>query len=383
MGSGAARMIEAADFGALLRAHSFDFFSGVPCSFLKSMINYASNELNYVSAANEGEAVAIAAGASLGNKRAGVLLQNSGLTNALAPLTSLNYIFRIPVLGLVSLRGEPGASDEPQHELLGKITQNILETCEIKTFILSQTMGEIKEQLQSAERYWKENRSVFFIVRKGTFADEKLVKGLSFQQYKRERIISSKPKTLPKRGEVLELLNSMKDKDTVLLATTGKTGRELFEVENSPQHFYMVGSMGCVSSVGLGLALSRPDKKIIAIDGDGSLLMRMGSLATNGFYKPENFLHILLDNQCHDSTGGQETVSPNISFTGIASSSGYPLSIEVHDLQEFKESVSLWQKNGGLTFLHLAIGKGSKAGLGRPTITPCQVKERLIEFLNQ
>lgn len=374
-------MICVREFGDVLKSHRFDFFSGVPCSFLKSFINYSINHLNYIGATNEGEAVAIAAGAFLGGRRSGVLLQNSGLTNAMAPLTSLNPIFRIPVLGLVSLRGEPGVADEPQHALLGKITAQLLESCEIKALVLGREISEVREQFEYAEKYWRENRSVFFIVRKDTFSEEKLEARLKFDLAPKKVFLSEKKGSLPSRQEVLSLINSLKDKRTVLLATTGKTGRELFEIENSPQHLYMVGSMGCVSSLGLGLSLARPEKKVIAIDGDGALLMRLGSLATNGYYRPANLLHIVLDNQSHDSTGGQETVSQNLCFPSLAVNAGYPQAIQTPDLDSLKIEIQKWQQHGGLTFLHAPIALGSKEGLGRPTLSPASVKENLIAYL--
>lgn len=375
-------MIDVGQFGELLTQQGFNFFTGVPCSFLKSLINFAINEREYVAATNEGEAVAIAAGAQVGGKRSCVLLQNSGLTNALAPLTSLNHIFEIPVLGLVSLRGEPGLEDEPQHRLVGKITAQLLKLCEIETFVMESSIDAVRSQLQAAEKIWRENRSVFFIVRKGTFGEEKLKRQLPFVAYERVCSVSSIAEAQPTREDTLRVINQLKDRHTLLVATTGKTGRELFEVENSPQHFYMVGSMGCVSSFGLGLALSRPENKIIAVDGDGSLLMRMGSLATNAYYRPKNFLHILLNNGTHDSTGGQDTVSPNLSFTRIASHAGYPFSYKVHGLSEFSRAVEHWKRSGGLTFVELPIAKGSKSGLGRPTVSPVEVKDRFSELLS-
>jgi phosphonopyruvate decarboxylase len=168
-----------------------------------------------------------------------------------------------------------------------------------------------------------------------------------------------------------------------LLATTGKTGRELYEIEDHPGNLYMVGSMGCVSSLGLGLALARPEKKVIAIDGDGALLMRMGSLATNGFYRPPNLLHVVLDNRCHDSTGGQDTVSENVGFAAVASHAGYPAAIEAHDLGEFTTAVQTWLQAGGLTLLSLPIARGSRKALGRPGIKPVEAKERLMRYLQQ
>lgn len=377
-------MLDINVYGKLLEKYGFIFFSGVPCSFLKSLINYSINNFNYVIACNEGDAVAICSGAYLGGKKSAVLLQNSGLTNALSPLTSLNYIFKIPVLGFVSLRGEPGLKDEPQHELLGEITADILETCRLKYQYLSDDIKEAEEQLKYANEVIEKNlEPFFFIVRKESFSEEKLVKTIEFKNKKRE--IISKSDLLPEhtRLEVLEVISSLKDNSTVFLASTGMTGRELFELGDTENNLYMVGSMGCISPMALGLALVKPDKKVIAIDGDGALLMRMGTLTTNGFYAPPNMLHILLDNGCHDSTGGQDTLSRNVDFTSIAYNSGYDRSIITNDLNELNKEIKQWKKNPKLTFINIKIKKGSKKNLGRPTIKPFEVKERLIKFLNK
>ena len=168
-----------------------------------------------------------------------------------------------------------------------------------------------------------------------------------------------------------------------MLATTGKTGRELFEVEDKRSNLYMVGSMGCISSLGLGLALSQPARRTVVIDGDGSLLMRMGAMPTIAYYQPGNLLHVLLDNNSHDSTGGQATVSERLDFVKLAASMGYGVSIYASSLSEFQQYVSEWEKSPSLTFLYLKIAKGSKENLGRPTIKPHQIKDRLKEFINE
>jgi phosphonopyruvate decarboxylase len=177
-------------------------------------------------------------------------------------------------------------------------------------------------------------------------------------------------------------MNQCKDENTIQVATTGKTGRELYEIEDAANNLYMVGSMGCASSLGLGLACTRKDKDVVIIDGDGAILMRMGSLATNGYYRPENMLHILLDNQSHDSTGGQSTVSHNVNFVEIAAASGYENSYYVHSLEELQAKIIEWKKTKGLTFLYIKISPGSKENLGRPKITPAEVKARLQLFVN-
>lgn len=375
-------MLNTISFGNELKKLGFDFYSGVPCSFLKNLINYAINECEYIAAVNEGDAIAIASGAYLGGRKSVVLMQNSGLTNAVSPLTSLNYPFQIPVLGFVSLRGDPSLSDEPQHEIMGQITTQMLDLMQIEWQFLSSDLHEAKIQVESANKCIKKNKPFFFVVKKGTFETEKLKIENHPIHNNKIKIEKTFIDELPSRFHTLKVINGMKDEKTVQLATTGKTGRELYEIEDSDNNLYMVGSMGCVSSLGVGLALSRREIDVVVIDGDGSLLMRMGSLATNGYYRPENMLHILLDNETHDSTGGQSTVSHNVNFVAIAAACGYEKSFYIHSLKELEDEIQLWKKTKVLTFLYLKISKGSNPNLGRPKILPSEVKDRLRKFIN-
>lgn len=374
-------MINTRAFGEELKRLGFDFYSGVPCSFLKDLINYAINECDYVMAANEGDAVAACAGAYLGGRKSVFLCQNSGLTNATSPLTSLTWTFKLPILGIVSLRGEPGLNDEPQHELMGPITTRMLDLMEIPWEFLSPEMEEAKKQIARADEHIRNNKTFFFVVKKGTFEKEALKEQKLRTPANIRKISRSKNDQLPTRTEVLQRINQVKDDQTIHLATTGKTGRELYEVEDAKNNLYMVGSMGCISSLGLGLAIAKKNKKIIALDGDGAFLMRMGSTATNAYYSPDNLLHILLDNNTHDSTGGQATVSHIINFVELAASVGYIHAIYAHNLDELENVIKEWRKNGGLTFLYIKMSKGSPPELGRPKVKPYEVKERLIEFI--
>ncbi|MGE0590586.1 MAG: phosphonopyruvate decarboxylase [Cyclobacteriaceae bacterium] len=376
-------MLSTQEFGNELKKLGYDFYSGVPCSFLKYLINYAINECDYVMAANEGDAVAIASGAHLGGKKSVVLMQNSGLTNATSPLTSLNYTFQLPVLGFVSLRGEAGLGDEPQHELMGQITEKMLKLMKVKWAYLSDDMKEARKQLKKADKLIAKKETFFFVVKKGTFDEVKLKDQQLRTIQNKTKIKSSQKSELPTRRETLKTLVDLSEGNTILLATTGKTGRELFEVADKPNHLYMVGSMGCISSLGLGLAMAQPSKKVIVIDGDGSAIMRMGSFTTNAYYQPTNLLHIVLDNNTHDSTGGQATVSHNIDFVEHAASVCYPAAQQVNGLDELTKSIVKWQMQGGLTLLHLRIAKGSAKELGRPSVKPYQVKERLMQFIQQ
>jgi phosphonopyruvate decarboxylase len=376
-------MINTREFGEELKKLGFAFFSGVPCSFLKSLINYAINECEYVAAANEGDAVAIASGAYIGGRKSVVLMQNSGLTNAVSPLTSLNYPFRIPLLGFVSLRGESGVPDEPQHELMGQITTQMLDLLQVQWQYLSTNLEQAKHQLIQANQHIDYNETFFFVVKKGTFNEEVLQKQKPSIHLNQIKMKHNAENQMPMRHEALSVISALKDDKTVLLATTGKTGRELYEIEDADNNLYMVGSMGCISSFGLGLALTQSSKDIVVIDGDGSLLMRMGSLATNGYYNPPNLIHILLDNNAHDSTGGQSTVSHNLDFVDIAAACGYTKSLYVRSLEELKVSIEEWKKTKGLTFLYMKIAKNSREQLGRPKTKPHEVKERLRCFLNR
>lgn len=426
-----------------------------------------------------------------------VLMQNSGLSNALSPLTSLNHTFEIPILGFVSLRGEPNEAgqntDEPQHELLGKITDKLLQTCQIECAFLDSRFEVACEQLAQAKKVLESNKSFFFIVRnscfekvaltnnpldfsksnswqstnesaksslrgarseasatkqstnhkidchdstlcvesrndemesayflrdsknspslaegvrgwvdstselRGSILEEK--SGLCEASNEIEQTSSSRKRARalhdftqkdsaqkPTRLEALSIIQSIGN-DCALLATTGKCGRELYELGDKPNQLYMVGSMGCVSALGLGIAL-KSRKKVIAIDGDSALLMRLGTLSGNAYYaklaNKGNLCHILLDNQSHDSTGGQFNLSPFVDFVAIAKSCGYAVAREAQTLDEFSELLREFvsAKSGGAWFIYLQIAKGSKKDLGRPKITPKQVALRFGAWLN-
>lgn len=378
-------MLDTEEFGKLLWKFGFCDFSGVPCSYLSPLINYCINANAFIMANNEGDAVAIASGISLSSDNTGVvLMQNSGLSNALSPITSLNHTFKIPILGFVSLRGERDShnqnTDEPQHELLGVITDKLLSVCGIDYEFLSDDIGEASAQLERAKEIIKNRKSFFFIVKNHTFSKVALKGDMNIHSHTKDTNISRNiiSQTPPTRLEALESLHSLA-KDCVLLATTGKCGRELYEIGDNPNQFYMVGSMGCVSSLALGISI-KSKRKVIAIDGDSALLMRLGALAANAFYG--NFCHILLDNHSHDSTGGQFNLSPCVNFPQIALSCGYTNIIIAQNLSEFTQAIKdFLASQKGSFFIYLRIAKGSKDNLGRPKITPSEVAMRLREFI--
>lgn len=375
-------MIKAESFIQAAQKHGFDFYTGVPCSLLTPFINYVidDNTLQYVIAANEGEAVSIAAGAELGGKHSIVMMQNSGLGNAINPLTSLHAIFKIPVLLIVTWRGEPGQADEPQHKLMGEITVELLELMKIDWAYFPSNEGEIEAVLNQAVLSMKEKQTPFALVmKKGSVESCELnsqpkTKPLNNLPYKQNSRSSQYT-----RQQVLQSIQASVSDSTLLIATTGYTGRELYALADKPNQFYMVGSMGCASSIALGLALSQPHRKIIVLDGDGALLMRMGALATIGYERPPNLLHIVLDNQRHESTGGQFTVSDSIDFCSIAAACGYEYMLSTTEIEELKTVVSSPCQQ--LSFVHIKITPGIPDKLPRPEITPQQVAERLRGFI--
>ncbi|NKB38644.1 MAG: phosphonopyruvate decarboxylase [Gammaproteobacteria bacterium] len=380
-------MIKAESFIEAGRRHGFHDYVGVPCSFLTPFINYVINEskLNYISSSNEGDAMACAAGLSIAGKPAVVMMQNSGLGNAVSPLTSLAYVFRIPLLIITTHRGAPGLKDEPQHELMGKITSDLFDTMQTPWEYFPNEEDQIEAALQRAGDYMKrEHRPYALIMRKGSVSEHALHESSVPKRNGREterQDFSQPGNNLPSRQEILQevLKNSPIDK-SVIIATTGFTGRELYAIDDRHNQLYMVGSMGCASSLGLGISLARPDLKVIVIDGDGAALMRLGNFATVGTYAENNFFHILLDNEVHDSTGAQATVAGNVEFADIASACAYGLSYSGNDsglIETLLNSV----ETAGPRFAHLKIKAGTIQDLPRPNVTPETVLRRLMQHI--
>ena len=377
-------MLEASQFVGPARRQGFDFWAGVPCSFLTPFINYTIGDerLTYISAANEGDALAMATGAALGGRRSVAMMQNSGLGNAVSPLTSLNYVFRIPVLLIITLRGEPGRPDEPQHELMGQITPQLLETMRIPWGWFPDRAEDVEAALQTAVEYMDSNgRPYALIMKKGMVSPYPLGASPDFEKpggaaIEDKEIKAAKP---PSRHDVLqELVASTAVDETVLIASTGFCGRELYAIADRPNQLYMVGSMGCASSLALGLASVRPDRKIIVVDGDGAALMRMGNMATAGAYGGRNFYHVLLDNHVHESTGGQATVSPAVDFPSIARACGYQ---SVLGATPGSRDFAGFLQADAPAFMSVETGRGVPEGLPRPSVKPAEVARRLMRTL--
>ena len=376
-------MIEAENFLAAARERGFNFYSGVPCSFLTSLINRVIGDpaTHYVGAASEGEAVGIAAGAWLAGRATVVMCQNSGLGNAINPLTSLNRPFRIPTLMIVTLRGEPGLGDEPQHELMGRITTRLLDDIGVPSAGFPDHEGAIAPRLEVARATMAETDLPYALVlRKGGVAeaslDEVSPAHRPVGQYRDLSEGGARPTRIAALRRVLDLV----PEEAALIATTGKCGRELFTLADRPQHLYQVGSMGCAGAMGLGVALNAR-RPVVVLDGDGAALMKLGAFATIGAQGPENLVHLVLDNGVHDSTGGQATVSANVDFARVALACGYRRTAACDSIEGLARALSESLAAPGPALVHLRIAPGSIEKLGRPTISPPEVARRFRAFL--
>jgi phosphonopyruvate decarboxylase len=376
-------MIEADSFLNPAVGAGFDFFTGVPCSFLTPIINRVISDpaLDYVAAASEGEAVAIAAGAWLAGRGTVVMCQNSGLGNAVNPLTSLNYPFRIPTLLIVTWRGGPGIDDEPQHQLMGPITPSLLDVIQVPHHRFPSSDDEIQSALAAAQAYIGEKELPFaLIMEKGAVRDDGIQSAPADLPAPGQKQDLSAGGTPPGRVAAMERLLAAVPDTAALIATTGFTGRELYTVADRPQHLYQVGSMGCAAGMGIGVAVNT-ERPVVVLDGDGAALMKMGTLGTIGAYRPGNLIHIVFDNGAYESTGGQPTVSPSVDFAGVAIACGYAGAYSCDDLAGFESAVRGALSTDGPHLIHIRVSRGTIEGLGRPKVEPAHVARRFKEFL--
>ncbi len=392
-------MIEAAQFVEAARARGFDWYAGVPCSYLTPFINYVLQDesLNYVSAANEGDAVALIAGVALGasgasrGRRGISMMQNSGLGNAVSPLTSLTWTFRLPQLLIVTWRGQPGVADEPQHALMGPVTPAMLDTMDIRWELFPTEADAIGPALDRATAHMDSTgRPYALVMQKGSVAPYKLTKKGLGGVHERplderadvQRFDQDQGERVSRHAALQRVIELTPKESTVVLASTGFCGRELYAIDDRENQLYLVGSMGCVTPMALGLALSRPDLNVVALDGDGAALMRMGVFATLGAYGPSNLTHLLLDNGAHESTGGQATVSQGVEFARIASACGYALALDGDDLSII-DALFANRHIDGVRFARLSINTGTPSDLPRPSITPEDVRHRLQHHIGR
>ena len=382
-------MLQARDFLGPCYERGVRFVTGTPCSYLKPLINAAIDDprLHFRDAVNEGDAVALAAGAMLVGVQPLVMFQNSGLGNAVNALTSLCRPFRVPVLLVVTQRGEPGgAADEPQHEQMGRITTALLDTLEISWVRFPEEVAEVAAVLDQAFAAMAADRRPFALVmskdavahqalRKRTPEEAPGVREFVFKETLRRR-----PAERCSRTEALVAIRMARSEGEVLVATTGYTGRELCALGDDPWNIYLVGSMGSASAFGLGLALHTRGRRVTIIEGDGAVLMRMGNLATLGAYAPPELLHVVLDNEAHDSTGGQATVSRGVAFAAVAQACGYGRVLSTDDEGLFAAALAA-PRTDGPTLIHFRIRTGAPENMPRPSVTPAEVFRRLQHWL--
>lgn len=359
----------------------FDFFAGVPDSLLKPfcsylMTRYGIDPKHHVIAANEGGAVGLAAGYHLATGRVPVVyMQNSGEGNAINPIASLlnDKVYAIPCVFVIGWRGEPGVPDEPQHIFQGEITLALLKTLDIAYFVIDKdtTKDEVLAKLAEWAPLLRGGKQVAFVVRKGALTYDGKVK------YQNDNVMSRE-----------EILSHIVDhaRESVIVSTTGKASRELFELrearkEGHDRDFLTVGSMGHSSMIALGLAAQKPNAKVILVDGDGAALMHMGGMALLGANAPSNVIHILMNNGAHETVGGMPTVAGRIDPVAIAKGCGYPRACTVSTPEELDTALKEAMASEELCFLSVDCSIGSREDLGRPTTAARQNKEAFMAYV--
>ena len=360
-----------------------DFYTGVPDSQLKPLCNYLMNTYgidnkHHIIAANEGNCVGLAAGYYLATSKIPVVyMQNSGEGNIINPVASLlnEKVYSIPMIFVIGWRGQPGVHDEPQHIYQGEITIKLLDDMNISSFIIKKdtTKEEIKNKMKNFKKILKEGKQVAFVIEKNALEYDQKV------EYKNDNKMN--------REEIIEHIVKVSKNDPII-STTGKASRELFEIreKNNESHeydFLTVGSMGHSSSIALGIAIEKPESKIWCIDGDGALLMHMGSAAVIASVKPNNFIHILINNGAHETVGGMPTVANNINLPKLAEACGYKKIYSVDNFKDLDKVLKEAKKNNKLTFIEVLSSIGARSDLGRPTTTAKENKENFMKYLNK
>ena len=364
-----------------INAIGADFYTGVPDSLLKPLYNYLMHTYgidpkHHVIAANEGNCAALAAGYHLATGKVPVVyMQNSGEGNIINPAASLlnDKVYAIPVIFIIGWRGEPGVHDEPQHIYQGEVTRRLLDDMDIQNAVLDAdtTEAELESILQRFRLQLAKGKDVAFVVRKGALSYDTKVNYSNRFTMKREEIIRHIAKVT---GE------------DPIVSTTGKASRELFETraaegQSHKYDFLTVGSMGHASSIALGVAINKPDQKIWCIDGDGAAIMHMGAMAVIGSFKPDNLVHILINNNAHETVGGLPTAAVTADMVGIAKSCGYPHAVSVESFDELDRQLAAAKERHELTFIEAKCAIGARADLGRPTTSALENKENFMEYL--
>lgn len=358
-----------------------DFYTGVPDSQLKALCNYLMNtfgidEKHHIIAANEGNSTALAAGYHLATGKVPVVyMQNSGEGNIINPVASLlnDKVYAIPMIFIVGWRGEPGIHDEPQHIYQGEITVKLLEDMDIKTFVIGKetTDDEVAAAMEEFKTVLAAGKDVAFVIRKGAISYD------GNAQYVNDNTMV--------REEIIQHIVKVSGEDPIV-STTGKASRELFEtrVGNDQSHkydFLTVGSMGHSSSIALGVAMNKPNTKIWCVDGDGAVLMHMGSMAVIGANAPKNMIHIVINNGAHETVGGMPTVAAKIDLVAIAKACGYPNAVCVDTFDSLDYELEKAKIRNELTMIEVKCSIGARDNLGRPTTTALENKQNFMDYL--
>lgn len=358
-----------------------DFYTGVPDSQLKALCScllrrYGVDPKHHVIAANEGNCAALAAGYHLATGKVPVVyMQNSGEGNIVNPVASLLHddVYGIPMIFVIGWRGEPGVKDEPQHVYQGRITCQLLKDLGIDYTIVSPetTVEEAEQAMEGFRAQLAQGRDVAFVIRKEALTDSGKVENRN-----RRTLI---------REDVIRTIAACSEGDPIV-STTGKASRELFEIreqrgEGHENDFLTVGSMGHASSIALGIASQKEQTTVWCIDGDGAALMHMGALAVIGACRPDNLVHIVIDNEAHETVGGMPTVSPAIQLAGIARDCGYAYTAEIDTMEALVSELKAARTRKQCTFLQVHCALGSRKDLGRPTTTPKQNKAAFMKRL--
>ena len=359
-----------------------DFYTGVPDSQLKALCNflmakYGIDSHHHIIAANEGNCTAIAAGYHLATGKVPVVyMQNSGEGNIINPVASLlnDKIYAIPVVFVVGWRGEPGIHDEPQHIYQGEVTVKLLEDMGIESFIIGKdtTDEETAAAMEKFRAVLAEGKDVAFVIRKGALTDAPEVKYANDNSMTRE--------------EIIRHITDYSGEDPIV-STTGKASRELFEIrvakgQSHKYDFLTVGSMGHCSSIALGIAVNKPDRTIWCIDGDGAVLMHMGSMAVMGANKPDNLIHVVINNGAHETVGGMPTVAEDTDLVSIAKSCGYPYAVSVDNYSDLDRELEAAKQRKELTLIEAKCAIGAREDLGRPTTTALENKQSFMEYIS-
>lgn len=373
-------MIRPQFFYDTLASYGVDFYAGVPDSLLKNLCAYITDhadEYHNIIAANEGGAMGLAAGHYLATSQIPVVyMQNSGEGNIINPLASLTDpdVYNIPVLLVIGWRGKPGVHDEPQHVKQGKITTGLLNVMGIDYTVLSKEEDKAETQIRKAVAYMQDTKQCYALV----------IEKDTFDVYTLQNV-EKNDLTMSREEAIQTVAAALGEKDCIV-STTGMISRELFEYRTAmglghERDFLTVGSMGHASQIALGVALAKHDRKVWCFDGDGASIMHMGSMAIVANKAPKNYVHVVFNNGAHDSVGGQPTVGLKIDLPAVAKAVGYPMVYSVETKKCLQEIFTNIKNQEGPIFLEVKVKKGNRKDLGRPTTTPIQNKEALMNFL--